>query len=161
MRAKYGVLDCDFYNFDEIGFIIGIICLGMVVTRADRRGRSKGIQPGNREWAIAIACINSKGWGVPLFLVVQGAYHLSSWYTESDLPQDWVVKPISNGWTDNETGLDWLQHFDKHTRTRTKGPYRMLLLDGYESHVSAAFNDYYKSNNIITLCLLAHLSYLT
>jgi len=35
MRAKYGILDCDFYNFDETGFMMGIICPSMVVTRAD------------------------------------------------------------------------------------------------------------------------------
>jgi hypothetical protein len=49
MRAKYSIVDSDFYNFDETGFIIGQIIPGMVVTRADRRGRTKGIQPGNRE----------------------------------------------------------------------------------------------------------------
>lgn len=35
IKAKYGILDCDFYNFDEIGFIMGIICLAIVVTCAD------------------------------------------------------------------------------------------------------------------------------
>ncbi|KFY28445.1 hypothetical protein V491_00458 [Pseudogymnoascus sp. VKM F-3775] len=49
MRAKYGILDCDFYNFDETGFMMGVICSSMVVTRSDRRGKSKAIQPGNRE----------------------------------------------------------------------------------------------------------------
>ena len=49
IRAKYGVLDYDFYNFDETGFIIGIICPTIVVTRIDRRGRGKVVQPGNRE----------------------------------------------------------------------------------------------------------------
>jgi hypothetical protein len=41
MRAKYGIVDSDFYNFDETGFIMGIIALAMVVTRADRRSRGK------------------------------------------------------------------------------------------------------------------------
>ena len=41
MRAKYGIQDCDFYNFDETGFMIDVICSSMVVTRADRRGRGK------------------------------------------------------------------------------------------------------------------------
>jgi hypothetical protein len=49
IRAKYGILDCDFYNFDETRFIIGIIYAIIVVTRADRRGRGKAVQPGNRE----------------------------------------------------------------------------------------------------------------
>jgi transcriptional regulator with XRE-family HTH domain len=88
MRAKYGVLDCDFYNFDETGFMMGVICPGMVVTRSDRRGRGKAVQPGNREWATAIVCINGEGKSVPPFLVVQGVNHLANWYTESGLPYD-------------------------------------------------------------------------
>jgi hypothetical protein len=71
MRAKYGVVDSDFYNFDETGFMMGMITPGMVVTRADRRGKAKGVQPGNREWATAIVCINGEGWDVPPFLAVQ------------------------------------------------------------------------------------------
>ncbi len=30
---------CDFYNFDETGFMMGVICAGMVVTHAERHGR--------------------------------------------------------------------------------------------------------------------------
>ncbi len=70
MRAKYSVVDSDFYNFDETGFLIGQITPGIVVTRADRRGRVKGIQPGNREWATTIICVNSEGWDIPLFLAI-------------------------------------------------------------------------------------------
>jgi hypothetical protein len=50
----------------------------MVVTRTDRRGRGKTVQPGNREWAIAIACISGDGFDVPPFLLVKGAYHLAN-----------------------------------------------------------------------------------
>jgi hypothetical protein len=49
MRTKYEIQDEDFYNFDEIDFMIGVIYAGMIVTRADRRGRGKQLQPGNRE----------------------------------------------------------------------------------------------------------------
>jgi hypothetical protein len=120
MKTKYGIQYCDFYNFDETGFMMGIICASMVVTRADRRGRVKAVQPGNREWATAIECINAEGMCIPPFLVVQGAYHLANWYSEGDLPNDWVIKPTSNGWTDNETGLEWIKHFEKHTASCTK-----------------------------------------
>jgi hypothetical protein len=43
MRAKYGILDYDFYNSEETGFIIGIIYAIMVITRADRRGKGKAV----------------------------------------------------------------------------------------------------------------------
>jgi hypothetical protein len=61
MRVKYRILDCDFYNFDETRFMIGIIYATIVVTYVDRRGRGKAVQLGNWEWAIAIAYINSEG----------------------------------------------------------------------------------------------------
>ncbi|APA14283.1 hypothetical protein sscle_12g090530 [Sclerotinia sclerotiorum 1980 UF-70] len=161
MRAKYGILDCDFYNFDETGFMMGIISAAMVVTDAERRGRGKAVQPGNREWATAIICGNGEGETIPPFLVVQGQIHLSNWYTETDFPADWAIKPTSNGWTNNETGLEWLKHFDKHTIHRRKGKYRMLVLDGHESHESISFQSYCKENDIICIRLPPHSSHLT
>jgi hypothetical protein len=91
----------------------------MIVTRSDRHGKAKSIQPGNREWATVIECINAKGWCIPPFVIVQGAYHLANWTTESGFPPSWIIKPTPNGWTDNKTGLDWIRHFDKHTKQRT------------------------------------------
>jgi RecB family endonuclease NucS len=43
IRAKYSIVDSDFYNFDETGFIIGQICPGIVIIRADRRSKSKAV----------------------------------------------------------------------------------------------------------------------
>jgi hypothetical protein len=161
MRAKYGILDCDFYNFDETGFMMGMIRPGMVVTRSDRVGRPKAIQPGNREWATAICSIASDGYVVPPFLVVKGRFHLASGYSEHQIPDDWAVTTTTNGWADNATGLEWLRHFDEHTKRRQKGVYRMLVLDGHDSHTNAEFEDYCKKNNIITLCLPPHSSHIT
>jgi hypothetical protein len=42
-------VDDDIYNFDETGFMMGIIFPGMVVTTLDGRGKAKLAQPGNRE----------------------------------------------------------------------------------------------------------------
>jgi len=61
IRAKYKVLDYDFYNFDKTRFMISIICAVIVVTYVDRHGRGKAVQPGNREWATVIVYINSEG----------------------------------------------------------------------------------------------------
>ena len=57
--AQYGILEEDIYNFDETGFAMGIISTSKVVTRAERKGRTRTIQPGNREWVTVIHGINS------------------------------------------------------------------------------------------------------
>jgi len=35
--------------------------------------------------------------------------------------------------------LEWLQHFNRHTKPRATSKYRLLLLDGHNSHVSFDF----------------------
>lgn len=54
MKAKYGIQDEDVYNFDKTGFIMGQITSMIIVTGADRSGRRKKVQPGNREWVTVI-----------------------------------------------------------------------------------------------------------
>ena len=106
MRAKYGVEDGDIYNFDETGFMMGVIGSSMVITHKDRQGRRKAIQPGNREWATAIVCVSGIGEIVPPYLVLQAKVYQSTWYTQTGLPHDWAIKVTPNGWTDNNTSLN-------------------------------------------------------
>jgi hypothetical protein len=158
--TKYGIHDIDIYNFDETGFMIGVISTAMVVTSSDGRAKAKKIQPGNREWATVIQGVNSQGWTVPPFVIVAGKNHLASWYQNSGFPPDWVITVTDNGWTTNEKGMDWIQHFEKHTKARTIGGYRLLILDGHESHHSDKFEEYCKEHNIVTLCMPAHSSHI-
>ena len=78
MCAKYAIDDADFYNFDETGFMMGVICSSMVVTGANREGRRKILQPGNQEWATVIKCISSNSFIIPLYLILQSKHHLTS-----------------------------------------------------------------------------------
>lgn len=52
--AKYGIAEADIFNFDETGFMIGVITSGMIVTTSESRSRKKKKQPGNREWVTVI-----------------------------------------------------------------------------------------------------------
>jgi hypothetical protein len=159
-KAKYGIVDDDIYNFDETGFMMGIIFAGMVVTTSDGLSKAKLAQPGNREWATVIQGVNALGWAIPPFIILAAQYHLANWYTECNLPADWRIATTDNGWTTNAVGLDWIKHFDFHTAPRTKGRYRLLILDGHESHHSTEFERYCQQNNIITLCMPPHSSHL-
>lgn len=158
--AKFGIRVEDIYNFDETGFLMGILGTTTVVTSSDRTTKPKLVQPGNREWVTVIQGINSQGWAVPPFIVFKGKWHLASWYEKEYFPDDWRIAVSENGWTTNEVTLKWLKHFEKFTRPKTVGTYRLLVLDGHESHHSAAFEEYCRTNNILTLCMPAHSSHL-
>jgi hypothetical protein len=136
--------------------MMGVIEPGIVITSSERRGKPKSVQPGNREWATAIQAINAEGQAIDPFIVVAGEHHLRNWYEDSNLPATWVIATTENGWTDNEIGLNWLKHFNRAITNRSTGPYRLLILDGHESHQSADFQIYCEENNIITLCMPPH-----
>jgi hypothetical protein len=136
--------------------MMGQISTGAVVTASERRGRPKMVQQGNREWTTLIQGINATGWAIPPFIIFKGRHHLSAWYKEDSLPQDWIIAVSENGWTTNELGLQWLKHFDEHTKKRVVGTHRLLAIDGHESHNSLAFQQYCKENKIITICIPPH-----
>ncbi|KAH7471612.1 hypothetical protein FOMA001_g13257 [Fusarium oxysporum f. sp. matthiolae] len=86
--AKYGIRSDDIWNFDETGFMMGVIEPGTVVTSSYRQGRPKQVQPGNREWITVIEGINADGQSIPPFIIGAGKDHLANWYQECDLPGD-------------------------------------------------------------------------
>ena len=157
--TKYGIEEADIYNFDETGFAMGVISSEMVVISSERHQKGRKAQQGNKQWATLIECICADGSNIPPFVIVAGKTHLSSWYENSPLSNNWAISVTENGWTTNERCLDWLQHFQKHTITQKKGKYRLLILDGHESHQSTDFQLYCQQNNILTLCMPAHSSH--
>ncbi len=158
--AKYGILEEDIYNFDETGFQMGVIGTAKVVTASERRGRTRTIQPGNREWVTIVHGINSQGWEIPPLIILAAKLHQATWYINNPTPADWVISVSENGWTNDEIGYTWIQHFEKYTQSRTKGKYRLLILDGHGSHHTARFEEFCKQNSIITLCMPPHSSHL-
>ena len=66
-----------------------------------------------------------------------------------------------NGWTDDILGLTWLKEvFEKHSVYRTRGVYRLLILDGHGSHLTPEFDLFCAEHSIITLCMPPHSSHL-
>ena len=64
------------------------------------------------------------------------------------------------GWTTGEIGIEWIKIFDKQTRTKANGQWRLLLVDGHNSHYTRAFLQYARENNIAILCYPAHTTHI-
>jgi hypothetical protein len=159
IMIEYGILDEDIYNFDETGFQMGVIATGKVVTGSDRAGRPRTVQPGNREWVTIVETVSAKGVLIPPLVIFEAVMHQRAWYEH--LPVDWTIGVSNNGWTTNEIGLFWLEKvFDRFTKDRTVGRYRLLILDGHGSHMTAEFDQYCRDHSIIVLCMPPHSSHL-
>ncbi len=157
-REKWGIPDSDTYNFDETGFIMGKMLSQMVITGSEGLGKKKKIQPGNREWVTIIQGVGAAGYLLPPFVIFAGSVLIDVWF--KDLPRDWILEVSPNGWTNNQLALAWLEHFDKHTKSNSMGVYRLLIVDGHESHSSLEFWDACKEKKIILLYMPPHSSHL-
>lgn len=158
IKETYGILDEDTHTFDKSGFMMGVVKPQMIFTGSEKRSNSKKIQPGNRDWVTIIQGICAAGWTIPPFIIFSGRVLISSWYP--GLPRDWVIDTSVNGWTTNEIGVKWLEHFNAHTKERTVGSYRLLIVDGHGSHNSYKFQKYCEAKKIAILCMPPHSSHL-
>jgi hypothetical protein len=158
-KTEYAIHEDDIYNFDETGFMMGKIQPVMIVTGTERKKMAKKIQPGNRDWATVVACGSSTGYTTPPFIILAGKEHLQAWYQVA-LPRTTRLVLSESGWINTELALEWLDFFHLHTGKRSKGAYRMLVMDGHDTHVSDDFLAKCKVMNIIPVCMPAHSSHL-
>ena len=157
---KYGIASSDIYNFDETGFAMGVITTAKVITRSSTPGKPFLLQPGNREWVTSIEYISSNGWALPPCIIFKGKVHMEAWYEDRKVPPDWRIEVSPNDWTTNEIGLRWLQsHFIPATAGRSIGRYRLLILDGHDSHLTPRFDQICSENDIISICMPVHASH--
>jgi hypothetical protein len=138
--------------------MMGKISSQLVITGLEKPGKQKTLQPSDREWVTLVQGVAATGRIIPPFLIFAGKVLISSWFT--GLPRNWVITVSPTGWINNDVALAWLKHFDAHTKATSARAYRLLIIDGHESHCSIEFQDYCKENKIITLCMPPHSSHL-
>ncbi|KAF2185006.1 DDE-domain-containing protein [Zopfia rhizophila CBS 207.26] len=110
------------------------------------------IQSGDRDWVSVIEAIGMSGLSPPPFVIFSGKQIQHSWIDASIDPGT-VIQVSPAGWTDREIALRWIRHFDQYTRSRTAGNYRLLILDGHNSHISIEFVQFCEEAKILPLCL--------
>ena len=99
-----------------------------------------------------IEATSATGYLLPLLIIFKGKEHPDTWYKE--LPKDWSIAVSPNGWTTDEIGRYWVEKvFNLHTKDRCVGAYRLLVLDGHNSHSTAQFEHFCGENKIIPLYL--------
>ena len=107
----------------------------------------------------AIECINASGWALPPCIIFKGKVFIELWF--DGLPDDWRFEVSPSGWTSDEIGLRWLEKlFIPSTSLRTKGRYRLLILDGYGSHLTPKYDEICERNKVIPICMPLHSSHL-
>lgn len=112
----------------------------------------------NRDYVTSIETISGNGHVLPPMLVAQGSVHLEKWYTQTSLPDEYVVGLSNSGYANDTLSIEWLKYFDIWTSQRQVGAWRLLIFDGYGSHTTKEFLDYCDDCKIICLSLPPHSS---
>lgn len=87
MIAKYGIQQADIYNFDETGFLMGMLSSAKAITSSDRHSRPRTKQPGNWEFMMVIQGVCATGWALSPYVAMKGKYHLTPWYQNGRFPR--------------------------------------------------------------------------
>ena len=94
-------------------------------------------------------------------VIFAGKTHRTSWFENTEIPSDWMIGVSDNGWTNDQLGFDWLQSvFEPNTKDLIKGVYRLLILDGHNSHLTPRFDLYCTEHKIVPIYIPPHSSHL-
>ena len=168
---KYGILPENLYNMDEKGLQLGIGARATAMINRDQK-TAYSVEDGNRELVTVIETICADGSILHPSVIFQGVRRNSEWGRNNPCNARFVlfqhersrpyklVNSISispNGWTDQELGIAWLRNdFNPATQDKAAGHYRLLILDGHNSHCTFSFCNYAADNKIIIICLPSH-----
>lgn len=152
------IQDADVWNMDETGFRIGIGRGDKVL--ALKQGKVFVPSETNRDYTTAVEAVSGLGKSIPPMIILKGWEHLARWYTEEvGFEKDVLIALSDSGYTNDELHLQWIHHFHRHSLRSQRGIWRLLLMDGFDSHCTRPFLEACDNFDIIPFLLPAHSSH--
>ena len=147
---------------DEKGFAIGILkkTRRVVNIRLLKQGKLKGAgQDGNRSWVSMIGSICADGTYLPAGIIFKGQGGLQdTWVEEFDADNEIAYFcSTPSGYTNEDIAFLWLSRtFDRATREKANGRWRVLWVDGHNSHINMRFLNWCHNNRIFVAMFPSH-----
>ena len=160
LRELRGIVDEDTWNMDETGFRIGCGKAHWVISTHSHKPLLMK-DPDNRDYITSVESSSGGGRDIPPMIILPGVQIKEKWALENDLDDDILFAVSSTGYSNDDLAIDWLKHFDKHSAKGQIGAWRLLILDGYGSHMTYEFFEYAQSKHIELFRLPAHSTHLT
>ena len=93
-------------------------------------------------------------------MIIKGVIILKRWFAE--LPPELsnlLISTSDSGYLNNTLFFQWLQHWEHFTRISAHGEYHLLLLDGYNSHLTYSALKFCEQQKVIIFLLPPHTSH--
>lgn len=88
-------------------------------------------------------------------IIVKGVVIQTRWFADIR-SRDIAISVSESGYSNDILSFQWLQHWNRLSKRTQKGTYRLLIMDGYESHLSLQFVRFCELEKVILLRLPAH-----
>ena len=160
IRIQKGITDAYVWNIDETGFRIGCGIAHWAIT-TDAEKKLLLLDPDNRKFLTSCQTISSGGMQIPPMLILSGELTPEKWFPENNLDGDILLSISLTGYSNDELALKWLQYFERHSRKTQMGVWRLLIIDGYGSHLTYEFYEYAQRHRIELFALPPHYTHLT
>ncbi|RYP29618.1 hypothetical protein DL768_011211 [Monosporascus sp. mg162] len=113
-------------------------------------------------WITIIVCVSADGRSLPPLVIFSGVDVQQQWFPDSDdeAYENWYFTTSENGWTNTEIGLKWLREvFIPNTKPEDPNEWRLLVIDGHNSHTTEKFIWMCLQNKIYIIFLPAYASH--
>ena len=154
--TSHGIPPEDIWNFDETGFNIGVGRDRWIITREPKRQISSGINS-NREYATVIEAISATGIAIAPTVILSAKLLMHRWF---DIVGDKGIAVTETSYLNNALAIQWIMEFYKATSKITRGTYRLLVYDGFGSHITWNFVNFCEKHKSIVCILPPHSSHI-
>ena len=152
IKTEYSIDESNIWNMGEKGFMQEVIGKESVIISRHQLKTSM-TQPGNREWVAVVECVSLDGKVIKPWIIFKGRQQMKAW---REVFTNGHTALSENGWTDSAISSAWLQevfHPEAGAAQSRSDQWRMLLVDGHGSHVSAEALEFCIQQRIILLCI--------
>jgi hypothetical protein len=157
--GQYDIQITDTYNYDETGVRLGQGKKEYVITKSIQATCTAG-KLTSRESSTVGETISADGHFLPPIVILTGKTIQQRWATQVDLPSNYLLAVSDTAYINDELAFEWIKHFEHYTAKRQIGKFRLLLLDGHNTHCTWEVINFCDNHHIILFALRPHTTHL-
>jgi hypothetical protein len=142
-----GIKEENTWNCDEIGFMVGYLQRGGFVWTFNEIEKPELTDSHDLVSVTAVEAVSATGKSIPTFLIIPGT-NIPVYFIQNDLEDDIVITMSEKGYITDIIALEWIKHFELHTRPDDPIEKRVLLLDSCENHFTEELVHFCFQHNI-------------
>ena len=110
---------------------------------------------GDQEHITIIKAISAGGVVIPPLIIIKGKVILHRWFADI-MDDDYLIGVSDSGYSNDVLFFQWLQHWEAMSRRTQRGEYQLLLLDGYDSHLTWTALQFCEQQKVVVILFPPH-----